>query len=124
MRHHSLTYLQRALLLPELAATTLDCATDCFDNVIFPLLDELLKPEVCRLDSIGMEETRMRATGLLSKTFLHYFPSLFKKRDFLRLWGRILNYINRYMKVAESEYLVNPSPLSNARSYGTTQSFD
>ncbi|KAJ3227008.1 GDP/GTP exchange factor for ARF [Clydaea vesicula] len=76
VRQHALTYLQRALLLPELERTTLDCSVDCFDNVLFPLLDELLKDEVCRLDPFGMDETRMRGCGLLCKIFLHYLSRL------------------------------------------------
>ncbi|KAJ3048959.1 GDP/GTP exchange factor for ARF, partial [Rhizophlyctis rosea] len=78
VRQSALTLLQRALLSPELEASSSspDTWTDVFDNVLFPLLDELLKPDVGKLDPLGMDETRMRATGLLCQIFLQYLPRL------------------------------------------------
>lgn len=96
IRQNAVTHLQRALLLPELEETTLDCSVDCFDNVLFALLDELLKNEVCKLDPHGMDETRMRACGLLCKIFLHYFDRLTKTKEVTRIWCRILDFLTKY----------------------------
>ncbi|KAJ3412584.1 GDP/GTP exchange factor for ARF [Chytridiales sp. JEL 0842] len=90
VRQCGLTLLQRALLSPELesntstsnasaaaspahtansitspilTSSTFDTGVDCFENVLFPLLDELLKPDVFKLDPNGMDESRMRAAG-------------------------------------------------------------
>ncbi|KAI9005729.1 hypothetical protein DFJ74DRAFT_691912 [Hyaloraphidium curvatum] len=108
VRQSALTYLQRALLSPELEQASgdkLDCWVDSFENVLFPLLDELLKPEVFRLDAAGMDETRMRAAGLLSKIFLQYLNRLSRWMELPHLWERILQYMVKYMQSGTGEYL-------------------
>ncbi|KAJ3113573.1 GDP/GTP exchange factor for ARF [Phlyctochytrium bullatum] len=117
VRQHALTLLQRALLATELENGTfgvpgfelspsmVETWVDCFENVIFPLLDELLKPEVYKLDPNGMDETRMRASALLCKIFLQYLQRLLRYRDLPRLWVNILNYMKRYMQASRQEFL-------------------
>ncbi|KAJ3094625.1 GDP/GTP exchange factor for ARF [Phlyctochytrium planicorne] len=117
VRQHALTLLQRALLSPELESGTfgvpgsefsspsVDTWVDCFENVIFPLMDELLKPEVHKLDPAGMDETRMRAAGLLCKIFLQYLQRLLKDKDLPRLWVAILHYMKKYMQASRQEFL-------------------
>jgi hypothetical protein len=97
IRQHAITLLQRALRLPELESSTMDCSVGCFDNVLFPLLDELIKDEVARLDPAGTDETRMRACGLLCNLFLHHEVRLTSSRELGRLWARILQYITSFM---------------------------
>ncbi|KAJ3208352.1 GDP/GTP exchange factor for ARF [Dinochytrium kinnereticum] len=117
VRQHALTLLQRALLSAELesgtfgvpgfeiTSSTMETWVDCFENVIFPLLDELLKPEVYKLDPTGMDETRMRASALLCKIFLQYLQRMSKYKDLPRLWVHILNYMKRYMQSSRQEFL-------------------
>lgn len=93
-------------MLPQLETITLDCAVDCFDHILFHLLDELLKPEVWNLDIFGMSETRMRACGLLCKIFLHYLPRLMRSRELARVWSKILQYIYFYTDAGGEEFLV------------------
>jgi hypothetical protein len=95
IRAHAMTLLQRALRLPELESGTMDCAVGCFDNVLFPLLDELISGEVRRLDPAGMDETRMRGVGLLCNLFLHHEGRF--SGELGRLWGRVLGYITGFM---------------------------
>ncbi len=84
----------------------MDCWVDSFENVLFPLLDELLKPEVFRLDAQGMDETRMRAAGLLSKIFLQYLHRLARWMELPHLWQKILQYMVKYMQSGTGEFLV------------------
>ncbi|KAI8799312.1 hypothetical protein BJ742DRAFT_884663 [Cladochytrium replicatum] len=104
VRQSALTFLQRALLSPDLESDSIDPWIDCFENVLFPLLDELLKPAVFQLDPQGMDETRMRASGLLCKIFLQYLNRMMRWKDLPDLWVRILQYLNQYMH-AGGEYL-------------------
>ncbi|KAJ3194456.1 GDP/GTP exchange factor for ARF [Irineochytrium annulatum] len=117
VRQHGLTLLQRALLSPELETgtfgvpgfevtpATVEMWVDCFENVIFPLLEELLKPEVFKLDPNGMDETRMRASALLCKIFLQYLHRLLRYKDLPRLWVDILDFMNKYMRASPQEFL-------------------
>ncbi|KAI9208547.1 uncharacterized protein BJ171DRAFT_489303 [Polychytrium aggregatum] len=102
VRQAALTYLQRALLSRELLleGSRLECWISCLENVLFPLLEELLKPAVFKLDEASMDETRMRAVGLLCKFFLNFLPRLVSSRELVGLWGRILEYMKSYLDVA------------------------
>ncbi|KAJ1334409.1 hypothetical protein BSLG_007564 [Batrachochytrium salamandrivorans] len=105
VRQQALTLLQRSLLSPELEESLVSAPTlasvesriDCFDNVLFPLLDELLKLEVYRIDPRGIEETRVRAVGLLAKIFLRFMPLLSKSNELSRIWVRILHYVCQFL---------------------------
>lgn len=63
---NAITYLQRALLMPDLQTLTACEWESCFNQVLFPLLSKLLGP-IDPKDLAGLEETRMRAATLLSK---------------------------------------------------------
>ena len=104
VRQHAFSLLQKALMSEELQDLT-SSQTDCFDTVLFPLLDEVLKSDVLVLDPHGMDETRMRASALLCKTFLHFLPNMSPK-SLLHLWTRILDYLSKYMNVGQNDYLV------------------
>ncbi|KAJ3033358.1 GDP/GTP exchange factor for ARF [Rhizophlyctis rosea] len=109
VRQHALTHLQRALLSPELESTSSSPETwaDVFENVLFPLLDELLKTDVGNLDPSGMDETRMRASALLCKIFLQYLPRLVKggPQVVVPVWGRVLEYVRRYLGTGGTDYV-------------------
>ena len=118
VRQHSLTMLQRVLLStelkgPDMTASATSCSEsrlDCFENVLFPLLDELMKPEVVELDPLGIDETRVRASALLAKTFLRFYTRLSKSKELAQVWTRTLDYMGQSMHsgtLGREEYLVN-----------------
>ena len=85
-----------------------------FDVVLFPLLDQLLKPDICSgFDSIGMDEIRMRASGLLCKIFLHYLNRLVEWVGLISLWSQILDVMERYMTTGDNDSLVSIVYYSN-----------
>lgn len=69
----ALTYLQRALLVHDLQKLDALEWESCFNKVLFPLLTKLLE-NISPADVGGMEETRMRASTLLSKVLLTTLP--------------------------------------------------
>lgn len=111
VRMQALTYLQRALLVHDLQ--TLD-ALDweaCFNKVLFPLLTKLLE-NISPADVGGMEETRMRASTLLSKVFLQHLSPLLSLSTFAALWLTILEFMDKYMHAGSSDLLMEAIPES------------
>ena len=111
IRQRAITYLQRLLLSPQLLASDESILPIVFDRVLFPVLDELLKPQVYERDPGAMAETRLRAATLLCKVFLQYVVRLVEKE-----WGhvgalfvRVLDKLERFMR-GEREMLVSLSP--------------
>lgn len=140
-RHAAITHLQRILLAPELHSTNnLDgemedrwMLDDLFHSILFPTLNELLKPEVFQKDpsteSGSMQETRIRACNLLCKVFLHYLNRLGVKNDdgvidqstavkagqevdesFIKLWLSILDFFDRFMHSGKRDQLTEATP--------------
>ena len=66
VRSQALTYLQRALLVQDLNQLTAIEWEACFNKVLFPLLSILLENKAIS-ELSGIEETRFRASTLLSK---------------------------------------------------------
>ncbi|XP_017476492.1 PREDICTED: Golgi-specific brefeldin A-resistance guanine nucleotide exchange factor 1 isoform X1 [Rhagoletis zephyria] len=93
---------QRALLVHDLQTLSGAEWTSCFQQVLFPLLNELL-PEcasVAHLDIVLLEESRIRTATIMSKVFLHHLTPLIELGTaFNELWVDILDYIERFMKV-------------------------
>ncbi|CAI2169955.1 2331_t:CDS:10 [Funneliformis geosporum] len=113
VRQYALSYLQRSLLDPELVSHGVTEWILIFDVVLFPLLDQLLKPDICRgFDSIGMDEIRMRASGLLCKIFLHYLNRLIEWGGLISLWRQILDVMERYMTTGDNDSLREAVPES------------
>ena len=80
---------------------------DIFNSVIFPILDELLKPQVYMLDPQGMSETRLRASALLCKAFMHFeVAHSHRSADSRVLWIEILDLLDRLISSEKSEQLV------------------
>lgn len=78
-----------------------------FDNVLFPLADELLKPKVYQLDPQDMSKTRLRASTMLCKVFIHCeVRDNHKNADIQRLWSRILELLDQFIMAEASEQLV------------------
>ncbi|KAM8924081.1 Golgi-specific brefeldin A-resistance guanine nucleotide exchange factor 1 [Pelodytes ibericus] len=111
VRMQALTYLQRALLVHDLQ--TLDALEweSCFNKVLFPLLTKLLE-NISPADVGGMEETRMRASTLLSKVFLQHLSPLLSLATFAALWLTILDFMDKYMHAGSSDLLTEAIPES------------
>ncbi|BGP21002.1 GDP/GTP exchange factor for ARF [Rhodosporidiobolus nylandii] len=100
LRQNAISSLQRTLLAPEIIQNTDVDLTVIFERVFFPLLEELLKPQVFRRDPDGMGETRLRASALLCKVFLQYLTQLSERQGMqtmTELWLKILGYQDRFM---------------------------
>lgn len=71
-----------------------------FDQVLFPLLYELLT-EIpnANVNNNLLEESRMRAATIMSKVFLHHLTPLITLDTFNELWFDILDYIEKFMRI-------------------------
>jgi brefeldin A-resistance guanine nucleotide exchange factor 1 len=120
VRHAAITHLQRILLGPSVVANEQSQVEDVFNRVIFPLIDELLKPQVLQRDPHGMPETRLRASALLCKTFMHLeLRESQAKHDFRLLWIQILDLLDRLMNVDKNDQLVCLKLVPSANSNST-----
>jgi brefeldin A-resistance guanine nucleotide exchange factor 1 len=81
--------------------------TAIFDEVLFPLILRLLKPETYKSDPVGMGETRVQAATLLCKIFLHYLVLLSEWDGMLELWLKILDIMDRLMNSGQGDHLVS-----------------
>ncbi|KAJ8595613.1 Sec7-domain-containing protein [Rhizopogon salebrosus TDB-379] len=108
VRHAAINQLQRLLLGPRLLYDESDHSQveEIFNSVIFPLLDELLKPHVQQFDPLGMSETRLRASVLLCKAFMHFeVRDSRTKADIRTVWIQILDLLDRLVKAEKTEQL-------------------
>jgi brefeldin A-resistance guanine nucleotide exchange factor 1 len=74
-------------------------------QLIFALLLEQLQPASPDTPRDVVEETRLRASSLLCKTFLHYMYKI-DASSFSVLWIKVLSFVEMYMKADNSELLV------------------
>jgi golgi-specific brefeldin A-resistance guanine nucleotide exchange factor 1 len=110
VRHSAMSQLQRILLGRYITASDNDHAQvdETFNRVVFPLLDELLKPDIFLRDPQGMPETRLRASALLCKVFLHFEMRLSQSKSDIRvLWIQILDLLDRFMNIDRRDQLVS-----------------
>lgn len=77
-----------------------------FDEVLFPLILRLLKPEVYHSDPIGMSETRVQAATLVCKIYLRYLDQLPERDGLLDMWVKILDILDRMMNSGQGDSLV------------------
>ena len=101
--------LQRVILGPHLLLNQEDQnqVEELFNRVVFPLLDELLKPQVFLRDPMGMSETRLRASALLCKAFMHLEARDGQKADIRVLWIQVLDLLDRFMNIDRRDQLVS-----------------
>ncbi|XP_076680881.1 sec7 domain-containing protein garz [Andrena cerasifolii] len=111
VRTAAITYLQSTLLAHDLAQLSAVEWSQCLEQVLFPLLAQLLGP-IASNDPIGVEETRVRAAMLLSKVFLHHLNPLLSLPGFLPLWLTVLDLLRAYMHADNSELLFEAIPES------------
>lgn len=106
--------MQRILLGPSLVSSNAaeqSQVEDIFNRVIFPLLDDLLRPQVYQRDPQGMAETRLRGSALLCKVFMHLeLRETVIQADFRLLWIQILDLLDRLMNADKGDQLVSLFP--------------
>jgi len=115
VRHSSISQLQRILLGPHVIFDEADSTQieEIFNRVIFPLLDELLKPQILQRDPQGIPETRLRASALLCKAFMHFeVRESQADADIRILWIQILDLLDRLMNVDKGGQLYEAIPES------------
>ncbi|EDP51926.1 conserved hypothetical protein [Aspergillus fumigatus A1163] len=105
IRHHAVSTLQRCLLSVHIDSTDDKEWTGIFDQVLFPLILLLLKPEVYHSDPLGMGETRVQAATLVCKIFLRYLDQLPNREGMLELWLKILDILDRMMNSGQGDSL-------------------
>lgn len=87
--------------------------SDIFNQVLFPLIHRLLKPEVYSTDRDGMGEMRVQAASLLCKVFLQYMvleEGGWEGMD--GLWGGIVDVMDRLINSGQGDSLVRFPPPS------------
>ncbi|XP_050523551.1 Golgi-specific brefeldin A-resistance guanine nucleotide exchange factor 1 isoform X2 [Daktulosphaira vitifoliae] len=109
VRMSAVTYLQRALLMHDLATLNGDEWEACFRKVLFPLMNRLLE---CGkdIDPSGLDETKMRSATLLSKVFLHHLVQLQSLSSFVDLWITLLELMHKFMISDNSDTLNEAIP--------------
>ncbi|XP_058787530.1 ARF guanine-nucleotide exchange factor GNOM-like [Vicia villosa] len=122
VRNHALLSLQKCMT--EAVETHLPCDLwlQCFDQVIFPLLDDLLDISQTRSqkDYTDLEETLILALKLLFNVFLRLLQELSQLEAFCKLWVDVLSHAEKYAKVkiggrkSEKLQLLVPELLKNA----------
>ncbi|KAK8865894.1 hypothetical protein IAR55_001042 [Kwoniella newhampshirensis] len=99
IRQRAMAYLQRLLLSPQLLSGDESALPTIFDRVLFPVLEELLKPQVFERDPHGMADTRLKAATLLCKIFLQYVVRLVESGSAVEgLFVRVLDKLERFMR--------------------------
>ncbi|XP_042481829.1 ARF guanine-nucleotide exchange factor GNOM [Macadamia integrifolia] len=100
VRNHALSSLQKCLTGVGGFALLHTSWLQCFDQVIFTMLDELLElaqghsPK----DYRNIEGTLILAMKLLSKVFLQLLNDLVQLTTFCKLWLGVLSRMEKYMK--------------------------
>lgn len=113
VRHAALGHLQRIFPGTQFSAgvqTGFDFRI-LFDRVLFPILEELLKPQVYVKDQQGMGEARLRVSALACKSFLHFsVRSADGAGDTLELWLSLLKMMDRVMHSGKRDQAVSFNP--------------
>jgi brefeldin A-resistance guanine nucleotide exchange factor 1 len=124
IRTQAFNGLRQALLDKNLLAATADDRNTeweaIFDNILFPLIKQLLKPDVYATDPIGMSETRVLAAQLLCRIFLHYLGALSESGRMVELWSKILEVMDRLMHSGQGDTLVSLPSLLNTLPFSPT----
>ncbi|KAM0401578.1 hypothetical protein ACHAQC_002269 [Fusarium culmorum] len=105
VRQLAFSALQRSLLSPELTCSDPKEWTAIFGKVLFPLITQLLKPEVFLSDRDGMSEMRVQSASLLCKVFLQYMVLLSEWDGMLDLWIKIIEIMDRLMNSGQGDSL-------------------
>ncbi|CAI4230553.1 unnamed protein product [Auanema sp. JU1783] len=98
VRASALNHLQRLFMPAIMGNLGAEEWESCFSEVLFPLLTKLLEP-FSPMDIIGMEDTRVRAMQIVSKTLLNHLSALSSLPSFPALWLRLLDFMERYFRI-------------------------
>ncbi|XP_057463258.1 ARF guanine-nucleotide exchange factor GNOM-like [Actinidia eriantha] len=101
VRNHAILSLQRCLTGVDGLLLPSESWLQCFDLVIFTLLDDLLEiaQENSPKDYRNMEGSLALSMKLSSKAFLQFLLDLSQSTSFCKLWVGVLNRMERYMNV-------------------------
>jgi brefeldin A-resistance guanine nucleotide exchange factor 1 len=101
VRNHAILMLQRSLAGVDGIHLPNSLWLQCFDAVIFTLLDDLeeIVQGNSRKDYRNMEGTLFLAMKLMSKVFLQLLLDLWRLPSFCKLWLGVLNRMERYMNI-------------------------
>ncbi|KAL8120946.1 ARF guanine-nucleotide exchange factor GNOM-like isoform X2 [Apium graveolens] len=101
VRNHAILMLQRSLIGVDGIDLQNELWLQCFDQVIFTLLDDLLEivKESSPKDYRNMEGSLVLSLKLLSKLFLQLLQRISQLKTFSKLWLEVLNCFERCMKV-------------------------
>ncbi|KAG8863760.1 GDP/GTP exchange factor for ARF [Tulasnella sp. 330] len=115
VRHLAIGHLQRLLLGPQISGSApgpVDFRL-LLDRIVLPMMEDLLKPQVYVRDPQGMSETRLRASTLLCKSFLHF--SVHSAEDIEatgKVWLDMLDMLDRFMHSGKRDQLFEAVPES------------
>ena len=100
VRIHALLSLQKCLKGVDGMRIPYEVWLQCFDVVIFTLLDDLVEiaQEKSQKDYRNMEGTLIIAMKLLPKVFLQLLPDLSQLTTFSKLWLGVLSRMENYQK--------------------------
>jgi brefeldin A-resistance guanine nucleotide exchange factor 1 len=103
-----MTHVQRLILGPQASIVEGDQPhiEELFNRVVFPMVDELLKPHITQRTSLGMSETRLRASALLCKAFMHFEVRDGNTADVRVLWIQVLDLLDKLMNTDKQDQLV------------------
>ncbi|XP_068640314.1 ARF guanine-nucleotide exchange factor GNOM-like isoform X1 [Aristolochia californica] len=100
VRNHAVFSLQRSLTGVDGICLTQGLWLQCFDQVMFTMLDDLL--EIAQghspKDYRNIEGTLVLAMKLQSKVFLQLLNDLFQATSFCKLWLGVLARMEKYLK--------------------------
>ncbi|KAL1538735.1 ARF guanine-nucleotide exchange factor GNOM-like [Salvia divinorum] len=101
VRNHAIVLLQRCLTGVDGISIPTELWLQCFDLVIFTLLDEL--PEMVQQQSAkeyrSVEGSMALSLKLLSKAFLQALVDLSQSTSFCQIWLKVLGCMEKYMKM-------------------------
>ncbi|KAJ4953885.1 hypothetical protein NE237_030717 [Protea cynaroides] len=100
VRNHALSSLQKCLTVVDVFSLLHTSWLQCFDLVIFTMLDDLLEIAQAHSpkDYRNIEGTLVLAVKLLSKVFLQLLNDLAQQTMFCKLWLGVLGRMENYMK--------------------------
>ncbi|XP_052207942.1 LOW QUALITY PROTEIN: ARF guanine-nucleotide exchange factor GNOM-like [Diospyros lotus] len=101
VRNHAILSLQQSFTAIDGIYLPIELWFQCFDLVIFALLDDLLEiaQENSPKDYRNMEGSLALSIKLLLKVFLQFMHDLYQSASFCKLWLGVLNRMEKYMKV-------------------------
>lgn len=111
VRHNAITCFQRILMSPQILQGGGPSDIEVvFHRAVFPLVQDLLDPEVYARDALpgGMAETRLRASAIICRGFLYYLDPLSTESETLtKLWLEVLDLLEELMKAEKKGPLVS-----------------